>query len=43
MDFPLGLGNRLTFTLHASLAVSDFDFAELMEKTETQVVKGIKF
>jgi hypothetical protein len=22
------------------LAVSDFDFAELMEKTETQVVKG---
>jgi hypothetical protein len=30
MDFPLGLGNRLT-TLHKPLAVSDFDFAELME------------
>jgi 1-acyl-sn-glycerol-3-phosphate acyltransferase len=40
MDFPLGLGNRLTFTLHKPLAVSDF--AELMER-ETQVVKGIKF
>jgi hypothetical protein len=25
------LGNRLTFTLHKPLAVSDFDFAELME------------
>jgi hypothetical protein len=38
MDFPF----VFHFTLHA-LAVSDFDFAELMEKTETQVVKGIKF
>jgi 1-acyl-sn-glycerol-3-phosphate acyltransferase len=41
MDFPLGLGNRLPRCM--PLAVSDFDFAELMEKTETQVVKGIKF
>ncbi len=41
--FPLGLGNRLTFTLHKPLAVSDFDFAELMEKTESEVINGIKF
>ena len=41
--FPLGLGNRLTFTVHKPLAVSEYDFAELMEKTEIAVVKGIKF
>jgi 1-acyl-sn-glycerol-3-phosphate acyltransferase len=40
--FPLSLGNRLTFVIHKPLAVSEFDFAELMEKTETAVVKGIK-
>jgi 1-acyl-sn-glycerol-3-phosphate acyltransferase len=41
--FPLGLGNRLTFVLHKPLAVSEYDFAELMEKAESEVVKGIKF
>jgi 1-acyl-sn-glycerol-3-phosphate acyltransferase len=41
--FPLGLGNRLTFVLHKPLAVSEYDFAELMAKTESEVVKGIKF
>jgi 1-acyl-sn-glycerol-3-phosphate acyltransferase len=41
--FPLGLGNRLSFAVHKPLAVSEFDFAELMEKTESEVVKGIKF
>ncbi|WP_339919311.1 lysophospholipid acyltransferase family protein [uncultured Flavobacterium sp.] len=41
--FPLGLGNRLTFVLHKPLAVSEYDFAELMEKTESAVVNGIKF
>ena len=40
--FPLGLGNRLTFTVHKPLAVKEYDFAELMEKTETAVVQGIK-
>jgi 1-acyl-sn-glycerol-3-phosphate acyltransferase len=43
MDFSIRFGKSPTFTLHKPLAVSDFDFAELMEKTETQVVKGIKF
>jgi 1-acyl-sn-glycerol-3-phosphate acyltransferase len=41
--FPLGLGNRLTFTVHKPMKVSDFDFKELMEKTESEIVKGIKF
>lgn len=41
--FPLGLGNRLTFVLHKPLAVSEYSFDELMEKTESAVVKGIKF
>jgi 1-acyl-sn-glycerol-3-phosphate acyltransferase len=41
--FPLGLGNRLTFVLHKPLAVSEYDFAELMEKAESAVVEGIKF
>jgi 1-acyl-sn-glycerol-3-phosphate acyltransferase len=41
--FPLGLGNRLTFVLHKPLAVSEYDFAELLAKTESEVVKGIKF
>ena len=40
--FPLGLGNRLTFTVHKPLAVKEYDFADLMEKTETAVVQGIK-
>jgi 1-acyl-sn-glycerol-3-phosphate acyltransferase len=39
--FPLGLGNRLTFVVHA--LVSKYDFVELMEETESEVVKGIKF
>jgi 1-acyl-sn-glycerol-3-phosphate acyltransferase len=41
--FPLGLGNRLTFVIHKPLAVKDFDFKDLIEKTESEVVKGIKF
>jgi 1-acyl-sn-glycerol-3-phosphate acyltransferase len=43
MDFSIRFGKSPYLTLHKPLAVSDFDFAELMEKTETQVVKGIKF
>lgn len=41
--FPVGLGNHLTFAIHAPLKVSDYSFPELMEKTENAVVKGIKF
>jgi hypothetical protein len=42
MDFSIRFGKSPTLRC-MPLAVSDFDFAELMEKTETQVVKGIKF
>ena len=40
--FPLGLGNHLTFTVHKPFAVSEFSFAEIMEKTERVIVQGIK-
>lgn len=40
--FPLGLGNRLTFTVHKPLAVKDYTFEEIMSKTEKAVVQGIK-
>lgn len=39
--FPLGLGNRLTFTIHKPIAVKDFSFEEIMEKTEKAVVSSI--
>ena len=41
--FPVGLGNHLTFAIHTPLKVCDYSFPELMEKTESAVVKGIKF
>ncbi|OUD37498.1 1-acyl-sn-glycerol-3-phosphate acyltransferase [Flavobacterium sp. FPG59] len=40
--FPVGLGNHLTFVVHEPLAVCEYDFADLMVKTETAVVNGIK-
>jgi len=40
--FPLGLGNRLTFTVHNPLSVKDLPFDELMEKTEKAIVEAIK-
>jgi len=41
-QFPLGLGNRLTFTVQEPFAIKDIPFAEVMERTENAVVKGIK-
>ncbi len=41
--FPFGLGNRLTFTVHQPLAVKDYSFEELMQKTESAVVSAIKY
>lgn len=40
--FPFGLGNHITFTIHEALAVKDYPFAEIMEKTENAIVQGIK-
>ena len=39
--FPLGLGNRLTFTIHKPMAVKDFSFEDLMTRTETAIVKTL--
>jgi 1-acyl-sn-glycerol-3-phosphate acyltransferase len=40
--FPLSFGHHLIFTVHESLKVSDYTFAEIMEKTENAIVQGIK-
>jgi len=40
--FPLSLGHHLFFTVHKPLAVSDYTFDEIMQKTESAIVNGIK-
>ncbi|MCY1230572.1 hypothetical protein D9M72_429880 [compost metagenome] len=40
--FPVGLGNRLTFTAHKPISVAQVPFDELMKETEKAVVEGIK-
>ncbi len=40
--FPFGLGNRIIFTIHKPLAVKDFTFETLMEKTENSIIQAIK-
>lgn len=40
--FPMGLGNKLEFIIHEPLAVKDFSFEELMEKTEKSIVQSLK-
>lgn len=40
--FPLSFGHHLIFTVHKSLKVSDFTFAEIMAETENAIVHGIK-
>jgi 1-acyl-sn-glycerol-3-phosphate acyltransferase len=39
--FPLGLGNRITFTIHKPMAVKDFSFEDLMTLTETSIVNSL--
>lgn len=41
-QFPLGLFNRLTFTVHESFAIKNMPFDEVMQRTEQVVVQGIK-
>lgn len=41
--FPMGLGNRLTFTIHEPMAVKDYDFGDLIQKTEAAVVGSIRY
>ena len=40
--FPYGLGNRLTFVVHKPIAVKDYNFEDLFEKTKTEIINGIK-
>jgi 1-acyl-sn-glycerol-3-phosphate acyltransferase len=40
--FPMGLGNRLKFTIHQPLKVSEYSFEDLIEQTERAVVEGIQ-
>ena len=40
--FPFGLGNRLIFTIHPALAVKDYTFDEIMQKTEQTIVSSIQ-
>ena len=40
--FPMGLGNKLEFTIHEPLSVKEYSFEELMQKTESAVVSAIK-
>lgn len=39
---PFGLGNRLTFSIHPAMAVKDYTFNELMQKTEQTIVNSIQ-
>ena len=39
--FPMGLGNKLSFTIHTPIAVSSLPFDELFELVEKQVVDGV--
>ena len=40
--FPYGIGNRIIFTVHNPIVVSEFSFEEIMKKTETAIVESIK-
>lgn len=40
-SFPMGLGNKLIFTIHPPVAVKNQPFQELFEQTENAVKQGI--
>jgi 1-acyl-sn-glycerol-3-phosphate acyltransferase len=40
-SLPLSPGHHLYFTVHKPLAVSDYSFDEIFQKTETAIVNGI--
>jgi 1-acyl-sn-glycerol-3-phosphate acyltransferase len=37
----MGLGNKLEFIIHEPMAVKDFSFEELIEKTEKTVIESV--
>ena len=42
-NFPLGLGNKLVFTIHEPFPVKDVPFNEVFSRTEQNVVNSIVF
>jgi 1-acyl-sn-glycerol-3-phosphate acyltransferase len=40
--FPLGMGNRIHLTVHEPMAVKDYEFNELFEKTKKAIVEAIE-
>ena len=41
-QFPLGLCNRLTFTIQEPFAIKNIPFEEVIKRTENAVIQGIK-
>lgn len=41
-SFPMGLGSKVTLTIHEPISVKDVPFQTLFEQTEQAVVNGIK-
>jgi 1-acyl-sn-glycerol-3-phosphate acyltransferase len=39
--FPMGLRNKLQFIIHEAIAVKDFSFEEIMQRTENAVIQSI--
>ena len=42
-SFPLGIGNRLEFTIHDLIPVKDMPFSEIFAKTEQAVIQSIEW
>lgn len=41
-SFPMGLGNKLIFTIHEPFSIKDMSFSEVFERVENKVVEAIK-
>lgn len=41
-SFPLGIGNRIIFTIHDLIPVKDMPFPEVFERTEKAIVQAIR-
>lgn len=42
-SFPLGLGSKLEYIIHEPIAVKDYPFEEIIQKTENAVIQSIKY
>lgn len=41
-NFPMGLGTNIKLTVHEPIAVKDYSFPELLEKTKEVIIRDIK-